>query len=186
MNRLIVIGFFILAGCSPEISVYTDSDPDYDLWSYQTFDWSEKINIEANKNPMYYNELNDKRIKTAIAGELKNRGYQISGNQPDILIHYHIVIQDRMEIVTEPYGYSYTPYWMHRRSAIIPYREGSLVIDMMDTRSKNLIWRGWAVAPIDRRYTSEESAELIKLAVAKIFRKFPGKAKSPAISKGSR
>jgi hypothetical protein len=68
---------------------------------------------------------------------------------------------------------------------MVSYREGSLIIDIMDEKSKNLIWRGWAVAPIDRTYPPEQADKLINLAIEKVFRKFPGHAKLPAITKSS-
>ena len=186
MKILATIGLLILlSGCSPHLSVYSDADPDYDLWTYQTFGWSDKTNIEANNNPIYYNELNDKRIKSAVARELTDRGYRLTDKSPEIIIHYHIVVQDQMNIITESYGYSYSPYWLLRRDRMVSYREGSLLIDIMDEKSKNLIWRGWAVAPIDRTYPPEQTERLINLAIEKIFRKFPGHAKLPAITKSS-
>jgi hypothetical protein len=181
MKKLFAISLLILAGCAPQISVYNDTDPDYDLWTYKTFDWSEKTNIEENKNPLYYNELNDKRIKSAVASEMKHKGYQMTDSQPELIIHYHIVVQDQMALVTEPYGYSYTPYWIRSRTNVYPYKEGSLIIDIMDANSKNLIWRGWAVSPIETSYSPEQTEKLIKLAVTKIFRRFPGKAKPQVI-----
>ena len=182
MKKILVAGLLILAGCSPQIRVYTDTDPDYDLWTYRTFEWSEKTNIEANKNPLHYNELNDKRIKSAVSKELQDRGYQLMSEKPDLMLHYHIVVDDQMVVETEPFGYSYSPYWMRMRTNMYAYREGTLIIDLMDSQTKNLIWRGWAVAPIDGVYTPERTEELINLAVTKIFRKFPAKVKPQAIT----
>jgi hypothetical protein len=183
MKRIIAISLLVLTGCVPQISIYSDTDPDYDLWTYKTFDWSEKTNIEANNNPLYYNELNDKRIKSAVLSELQGRGYQLTTSTAELIIHYHIVVQDQMTVVTEPFGYSYTPYWLRSRADVYPYKEGSLIIDIMDAKTKNLIWRGWAVSPIETSYTPKETEKLIKLAVAKIFRRFPGKARPQVISK---
>jgi hypothetical protein len=181
MKKILVGVLLLLAGCTPQIRVYTDTDPDYDLWTYKTFDWSEKINIEANKNPLHYNELNDKRIKSAVTKELQNKGYQLTANNPDLLLHYHIVVDDQAVITTEPHGYFYSPYWVRMRTNVYSYREGTLIIDMMDAKTKNLMWRGWAVAPIEGEYKPKRTEELINLAVSKIFRKFPAKAKSQPI-----
>jgi hypothetical protein len=56
---------------------------------------------------------------------------------------------------------------------IYSYREGTLILDLMDSKTNNLIWRGWAVSPLDSSYKPEEIDKLIKKAVAKIFNKFP-------------
>ena len=96
MKNLILIAAALLAiACSPEIQVYSDHDPAYQLNNYKTFDWSQKTNIEANRNPLHYNELNDKRIKSAVFSELTSRGYILSDSNPELIIHYHIIIDER-------------------------------------------------------------------------------------------
>ncbi|HEU5290442.1 MAG TPA: DUF4136 domain-containing protein [Cyclobacteriaceae bacterium] len=173
MIRLLVllIALYGLISCSStQMSVHSDIDPDYDLWTYKTFNWGRKIDIEAGRNPLYYNELNDKRIKAAVNQELTARGYSFTESDPELIVHYHIIVDDRSVVRTEPYGYNYGPYWTTMKSNIYAYHEGTLIIDLMDKKSNNLIWRGWAVSVIDE---VEEVDDLIKIAVGKIFKKFP-------------
>jgi hypothetical protein len=178
-----VMSLILFQACSHQISVYTDHDPDYNIKSLTTFDWAHKTNIEVNKNPLHYNELNDKRIKTSIVNQLTRRGYSYSEGQPDFLIHYHIIVDDQSIVTTEPYGYLYGPYWMRMRTNVYSYREGTLIIDLMDPKSNNLIWRGWAVAALNGPYTTGQTEELINRAVEKIFRNFPdSNAEHPVIS----
>lgn len=166
------LALLILTACSNEIRVYTDRDPDYDLWTYKTFDWSQKADIEKGNNPLYYNELNDKRIKTAVSEELVNRGFAASTDNPDLMIHYHIIVDDQSMVINEPYGH-YGPYWTHMHTSVYAYREGTLIIDLMDQKTNNLIWRGWAESAIEGMYDRERVDHLIKASVEKIFRKFP-------------
>ena len=178
MNKIIIVALlFIIGGCSPEIRVYSDHDPDYDLKKYTTFNWVKKENIELGNNPLYYNELNDKRIKSAVQEQLTSRGYSLSENKPDMVVHYHIIVDDQSIVTTDPHGYFYSPYWMRLRTNVYQYREGTLIIDLMDSKSNNLIWRGWASSAIEGVYTPDQIDGLIKTAVAKIFRKFPKKDK---------
>jgi hypothetical protein len=163
----------LLVGCSPEIRVHTDCDPEYDLWAFKTFDWGQKVNIEEGKNPFHYNELNDKRIKSAVQDQLTSRGYLLTDAHPDLILHYHIIVDNKSVLVTEPYGYNYSTYWRRMETNIYSYREGTLILDLMDSQTNNLIWRGWAVSPLDSSYKPEEIDRLIKTAVAKIFKKFP-------------
>ena len=162
----------LLSGCNPQIKVYSDYDPDYDLWTYKTFDWGEKVDIEKGKNPLHYNELNDKRIKLAVEEQMNMRGYLRSQENPDLILHYHIIIEDQTAVVTEPYGYQYGSYWIQAQTNIYPYKQGTLILDLMDKKTNNLIWRGWAVSAIDN-VDPEKVDKLISVTVAKIFRKFP-------------
>lgn len=171
---LIVFSAFII-GCSNRLSVHTDTDPDYDLWSYKSFDWGRKVNIEDLDNPLYYNELNDKRIKTAVLKEMAERGYALSENHPDLLVHYHVIVEDQSMIVTDKFDYSYGPYWTGMNGNLYTYKLGTLIIDIMDTDDKHLIWRGWAKAFVDEETSARQVNKLIKKAIDKMFRKFPEK-----------
>lgn len=172
MKYLFIFLLLAAAGCTPEIQAYTDYDPDYDLWTYTTFDWGEKENKEQNQNPLYYNELNDKRIKKAVLKQLQKRQYRLSGENPQLILHYHIIVEDKAVVVTEPYGYGYGPYWM-RGQQQYTYTQGTLILDLMDSRINQLVWRGWAVAPVDGITSPDQMDELIDTAVRKMFSKFP-------------
>ena len=168
-----ILIIILMGACSPQIRVYTDHDPDYQVSSLASFDWAQKTNIEANSNPLYYNELTDKRIKKAVMEQLTSQGYMHAEGNPDFIIHYHIIVDDQSVVTTEPYGYYYGPYWMRLRTHVYAYREGTLIIDIMDPVTNHLIWRGSAVAGLDGVYTADEREELIKRAVEKIFKHFP-------------
>lgn len=173
MRYLLIISVLLLAGCSQQITVHTDMDPDYDLWKYKSFDWGQKVNIEEGKNPLLYNELNDKRIKAAVQQQLSKRGYKHTAESPDLIMHYHIIVKDQSAVVTEPFGYSYGPYWSRMNTNVYMYKEGTLILDLMDSKTNNLIWRGWAVTDVKDSYSPKEIEEIIQKVVSKIFRKFP-------------
>lgn len=173
MKYQFILSIILIMGCSQQIVVHTDYDPDYDLWKYNTFDWGKKINIEEGQNPLHYNELNDKRIKTAFQEQLSKRGYKITTESPDLILHYHIIVKDQSIVVTEPSGLVYGPYWTRMNTSTYTYREGTLILDIMDKKTNNLIWRGWAVTDVKESYTPKEIESLINTTVSKIFRKFP-------------
>lgn len=173
MRKLLTISIFaVLAGCSPQIRTYSDYDPDYDLWTYKTFDWGQKVGIEKGQNPLHYNELNDKRIKAAVLEQMISRGYQLTEENPDLVLHYHIIVDDQSVVTTEPYGYRYGSYWVRMQTNVYAYREGTLILDLMDKKTNDLIWRGWAVSAVEGVDPAEVD-ELIKTAVMRIFKKFP-------------
>ncbi len=172
---VIIIALASIAGCRSEIRVYSDYDREYNLKKYRTFNWSQNINVELGKHPLQYNELSDKRMKSAVQEQMVRRGYVSSTDKPDLVIHYHIIIDDLSIVTTDPHGYFYGPYWMHLRTNVYKYKEGTLIIDLMDPKTNNLIWRGWAASALPESYSPDQLEGLIKTAVAKIFRKFPKK-----------
>ena len=173
MKYPLIISLLLLTACSQQIAVHTDYDPDYDLWTYKTFDWGQKVNIEEGKNPLHYNELNDKRIKAAVQNQLTKRGYKLTAETPDLILHYHIIVKGQSVVVTEPFGYSYGPYWTRTNTNIYSYKEGTLILDLMDNKTNHLMWRGWAVTDVKESYSPKEVEALINQVVSKIFREFP-------------
>jgi hypothetical protein len=172
MKTYIVFVLLIALACSNDFRVYTDYDPAYDLGTFLTFDWLDKTNIEAGKNPVYYNELNDKRIKTAVQRELDARGYVHSETNAELIIHYHIMVDDKETTVPEHEADTYGPYWQQAPRYVVSYKEGTLIIDVMNSKN-NLIWRGSAAAPIEEIYSPEKVTKLINSAVKKMFKSFP-------------
>lgn len=172
MKRHISLLLVFTIACSPQLRVYTDFDPVYELAGCRTFDWLDKTNIEAGKNPMYYNELNDKRIKSAVERELGSRGYGLSDSNAELVIHYHILIDDKETVLPEHEASNYGPYWQRAPANVYTFREGTLIIDMMDVNN-NLVWRGAAISPIEEIYTPEKTTKLINDAVKKMFKSFP-------------
>jgi Domain of unknown function (DUF4136) len=169
--------FLLLSGCSAGLRVQTDTDPDYDLWAYKSFSWSPNTNIEESKNPIYYNELNDKRIKMAVTAEMVKLGYLQKEHNPDLIIHYHIIVEDQSTVLGDPLGY-HGAYWIGLDSQVYKYKMGTLIIDIMDPKSKNLIWRGWAKAFVDEQASPRQVNQLVNKATRRMFNQFPKKHES--------
>jgi hypothetical protein len=163
---------FILTGCSG-IIVNSDYDRDVNMKPYNTYAWAESKDIEAKNNPLYYNELSDKRIKTEVDKQLKKRGYVLSAENPQLTLHYHILIEDQTELRHDPYV-PYGSYWMQPHVNYYRYNEGTLIIDFMETKTNNLAWRGWASSVLGANRELNEA--LIKEATTQIFKIYPYKA----------
>ncbi|TLV02419.1 DUF4136 domain-containing protein [Dyadobacter luticola] len=168
---LILTGFY---GCSPAIRSYYDFDKEDNVRKYITYAWGTEDLKEVKSNPLYYSELNDKRIRAAANDLLRVKGYILTDQDPDLTLHYHIVIEERSMLSPDPYGYMYGDYFMRPRSNIFTYREGTLIFDLMNTKHKSLVWRGWAVAAMEVvLYDTKDTDVLIRSAVSKIFQNLP-------------
>jgi hypothetical protein len=161
----------LVTACSEQLRIHTDFDRSIEIHRLNTYTWLDSKGIESRNSPIYYNELNDKRIKQAVETQLKSKGYAFHPDSAQLIVHYHIAIEDKLELRTEPYGYTYGNYWMDSKRYPYRYKEGTLIVDFMDSRNKNLIWRGWAVSVLDEEKLITE--ELINSAVKKIFESFP-------------
>jgi hypothetical protein len=178
VKKILIV--LICVSCAPEIVVHTDFDRSIEIHRNTSYAWLNKTGIESRNNPAYMNELTDKRVKTAVDRELSVKGYTRSGDAAQLIVHYHIMIENRTTVATDPYGYHYGSYWMRKRTDVFRYREGTLIIDFMDSRNCNLIWRGSATSVLDEDDMITEKT--VNEAIAKIFKAFPFSAAREAVT----
>lgn len=165
-----------LGSCSPALVVRTDFDKSVEIHRSTKYSWLRQKEIESRNNPFFYNELNDKRIKSAVNAGLADKGYSLDVDTPEFLIHYHIIIEEKaVAVQTDPYGYSYSTFWRNNQTDVRRYKEGTLILDFMDADNRQLIWRGWAVSILDEEKLVSEN--LINSAVRDILERFPVSAK---------
>lgn len=165
----------LLTACGPSVRVFYDRDENINVANYKTYSWLSAEAIEAKGlNPIYYNELNDIRIKNAVNSQLHAKGFESVSGKGELELHYHIIVENKSSETIEPYNYTYTPYW--RKMSVYHYREGTLMVDIMDKQKNALVWRGYAVEVITDKTTTKPE-EAINYAVAKIFKSFPVSSK---------
>ena len=175
MKKLLIytlIAFFITS-CSPTIRSFSDYDKDVFVSNYKTYSWLDLKTIEQKgSNPIYYNELTDKRIKNAVDVQMLLKGLRLVKDNGELKLHYHIVVEDKTNISTDPIGYNYGPYWVGRKVNVFQYTEGTLIVDMMDAKSNALAWRGWATDVVTENNRKNPEKGIIN-AINSIFKKYP-------------
>jgi len=178
--RSVILVFMLLAvflaGCGSDISVNYDYDIDAPFSEYKSYAWIERDEAAINTSPsgIPNSRLIESRIKSAIDAQLLKKGFTENNTSPDVLIVYHTGIQDRINVTD--WGYSYGGYyggWGGRAIDVYQYQQGTLVIDMIELSSKELVWRGWAQGTVDQRTTPDEIDYKITTAVKKVFSKYP-------------
>lgn len=179
-SLILIFISILIAGCSNELIVRTDFDKSVSVQQMIEYNWLGQHDIESRNNPLYYNELNDKRIKNRVDAQMKVKGYILSTTEPKMLLHYHFAVEERSMYRPEEFGYIYNRYWLDQRINHIRYAEGTLIIDFMDATNCNLIWRGWATSVLDDSRTMNE--DLLNRAVDDILKHFPESAAKEMIT----
>lgn len=167
-----VLFLFILGSCS-SIRVNSDYDKSVDFSQYKTYAFH-KRGIER----VEISELDKKRILHAIDVELGKKGMTKSEN-PDLLVN--IFTKERERIDVDQYyagwgygwGYGWNPYLWGGRTYVSTYVEGTLYIDLIDAKKKELVWEGEGVGYLTENREKKESQ--INEFVAKILAQFPPK-----------
>lgn len=157
ISALLLTGLLLApSGCS-RVSVHAMADPDANFASFATFDFlpdggrSERPRNLPPRLRMLADPLYKAHVQEAIEMHLNARGLLRAPRnaQPDLLIGYRTVVKDQAEVVPPVYGVG----WRGRSFVARPghvhwYKEGTLVIDIIDRQGEHLVWRGIGVGAI--------------------------------------
>lgn len=133
----IVLLSFLLSGCSTNYKILSDKEEGIDFSSYRSF----KIFNHEHGFPKGANQINHQRIERAITNNLEALGYNETEN-PDVLIAWFVKVQTKTTY--DVYNTYYQRWSPIQRVNIYNYKQGSLVIDIIDADTRQVIWHGRA------------------------------------------
>ncbi len=158
-----LFALFLLSACS-SITVNTDFDPEANFRSYETYGW---MPMKDRPRDPLHNTLTDARIKRAIQAEMEGHGYRfVDKGRADLRVAFHYGIKTHVDV----HHYGYSRWRGPRHTEVRRYKEGTLIIDLVDTREKQLVFRGWASGLIRGPETADKK---INESVKAIFEKYP-------------
>jgi hypothetical protein len=175
-NFLLLSIIVLTACCSSIYGVSYDYDRNTDFSHLKTYDWLPMPVTDVYDEKEQIDTISIKRIKAATNNKLEAKGLEISSENPDFLIAVYLRTKERLRSITYggPYVYSYYGYGPYGvTSTIRQYEEGTLLLDFVDTKSKQLIWRGSGKSDLDSVTTPEKRERVITEAVQKILDNFP-------------
>ena len=163
---LIFIGF--IAGCAHVYDVNYDYDKNADFANLKTYDWM-PISQESNAS-----RRNSEYVEEAVDAELQAKGLGLNSDNPDFLITARLGTKNtKSERIKGPQFSSFNRKAGRKGVEVTDIEVGSLVVDVVDAKSKKIVWRGNAKAVVDDSDSPERTEKLIKNAVSKILKNFP-------------
>lgn len=162
-----------LGGCAtPKIGY--DFDRSINFSGYHTYAWISGPQ-EATGDRRLDNALLDARIRTAIDEQLHSKGYTTTADRSaEFFVAYHVGMKDMMKgASTQNYIGDRAHGTYTTLSDIQPYKEGTLLIDIVDAASKQLVWQASALAEADQGLTPKEREERITGTVRAMLSHFP-------------
>jgi len=161
---LLSIFAFTLFSCA-SVQVKTDYDTQTDFSKYKTFAFYKK-GIDQSK----ISDLDKRRILRAIDKKLTAKGMKKSSN-PDLLVSIFAKAQKQVNVYNNSwYPYYYTPYY---RNNVSQYVQGTLFIDLIDAKKKQLVWQGIGKGALSTSSKPEKKEARIQEIVAEILAKYP-------------
>jgi len=162
---------FILGACGSSISVYSDFDKSADFSQYKTYAFHRR-----GIDKVQISELDKKRILHAIEAELGKKGLTKS-ETPDLLINIFTKEREQVDVNQYNAGWGYgwrwgwNPYLWGGRTYVTTSTQGTLYIDLIDAKKKELIWQGEGVGYLTENRDKKEAQ--INEFVTKILAQYP-------------
>lgn len=157
---LIALLIAALAGCA--MTPRHEFDQQANFSELRTFSWLEPEYGDREvsvSHPVLDSPLLGQRVRQAVTRELQERGYVQVEENPDFLVTYHTAEREDERprsgtYMSLGYGRGHSPFF---GSSVLldltprSFQEGTLIIDVVNARSDELIWRGWNDAVLNQR-----------------------------------
>lgn len=160
---------FILASCS-SVRVNSDYDKKANFSGYKTYAY-----LKSAVDKVEISDLDKKRILHSIDDAMITKGFTKS-ETPDLLISIFTKENQRVDVYNNSgfgwgMGWGYSPYMGMGFNSTYVTPEGTLYIDLIDAKTKELVWQGEGSGYLTK-YTEEKDAR-IKEFVDKILAQYP-------------
>ncbi|MDX1760972.1 MAG: DUF4136 domain-containing protein [Christiangramia sp.] len=136
-----------------------------------------------NKDTIINREIDNDAIQQVIVetinANMRDEGFVLDTRTPDVLVHFHPMFDEKVAVNANPVytnypyyrpGHYVGPYYQDfmyenyftiqrlngPRVSQVPYRERSIVIDLIDRRTNEILWRGTTDETIGSRRMERE------------------------------
>ena len=160
-----VLGMLVglLAISAQAQSVQTDYDKSVRLANLKTFSFIDQR--RGPTDPLAADSLNENRIRTALESQLMSNGLRTDENA-DFGIAYHVTTKNKLSV--QDYGYG-PPRWFGSRNIHVNQdTEGTLLVDFIDLKTNQVIWRGRATGILELKDVEKK----ISKSVEKLVKQF--------------
>ncbi|MEH6570964.1 MAG: DUF4136 domain-containing protein [Halioglobus sp.] len=177
----------ILAGCATKGTYEVDYDEYRDFSNYKSFRWYDDVHPSQEADYRQYNS-SDQRVRDHVDGYLQKKGFELlDSGTSDFWVNYHISKQSNMKIdnfgrypsagahgavsggtygSAVAVGYSSGP-------SVKEYKEGTVVIDIIDVQSSEIVWRGIAEERLPKKMDRATRDEMAAVITRELLEDFP-------------
>ena len=141
-----------------------DWDGDADFSKYRTYSWKDGTPIQ--------NPLMQERAVEAVNEQLQAKGMKQVVSGSDVQVVIHASQHQEQQIVGSSFGYGRWGGWGGTTStSVYNIPKGSLMVDLVDSSSNKLVWRGSASETLSDK--PEKNTKKIRKVIEKMFKKYP-------------
>jgi hypothetical protein len=187
IRRLLAVAALATLTACFSVQVNHDFNPKADFAALQTFDWMPESDHQSDSSAA--DDLRERRFRTATEAYLTEKGFRKVTSGADFVVGYHLTVENEVDFQTVntywgprwDYGGMYPDYYggyygggmAPTRSTARGYLQGTLIIDIFDVESEELVWRGVGEAQMEPDWTPQERDQNSRKAVRAILAAFP-------------
>ncbi len=183
MRYLVICVVFsvVFAGCTSLVNVQTESGDSANLTGLKTYDW-----LQTNTPPAESVRVNNSEVvglvRDAVEKSLQKKGYtRDEAGNPDFVVTWFGAIEAKVKKESIDHFYRTTGYGAvatqlapkKEGAVIMEYEEGTILIDVLNPKSHETIWRGSGTDRLLKEMNEAEAATYINRMVGQILKDFP-------------
>jgi Domain of unknown function (DUF4136) len=169
LKILPVIALLILASCA-SVHVNADYDKKANFSGYKTYAY-----LKSGIDKAEISDLDKKRILYAIDETMAAKGFTKTENA-DVIISFFTKERERQDYYNNfgmnwGWNWGWNPWWGMNTGFMSTSTEGTLIIDVIDGKTKELVWQGKGTGYLTEN-TDKKDARA-KEFVSRILEKYP-------------
>ena len=168
-TRFVLLAMLFLFGSALSAQqVKTDYDRSANFAQYKTYSWEQV----KTRNPLYVD-----RIRSAVDAALAAKGWNRVDSGGDVSIVAIGIARDEQTLNTFYDGFGGGWRWRgfggfgEATTTIDTYKVGTLIVDLFDTKTKKLLWRGSSSDTLSNN--SDKNIKTLDKGIEKLFKNFP-------------
>lgn len=171
---LFVVGTILLGyGFATAQDVNYNYDQTTDFSKFKTYKWA------PVKGAKELDSLTDKNIIAAVDATLATKGLtKTDAEQADLLVGYEVALDQEKQIDAWGGGVGWRFGGGMASATTSTINVGTLVLDMYDPATKQIVWRGTATKTLDPKKDPEKRQEALQKAMTKLLKNYPPAKKS--------
>lgn len=176
-----VVFSVVFAGCTSLVKVQTEPGDSTNLTGLKTYDWLQ-TNTPPSENVRVHNPEVVALVRDAVEKNLQKKGYtRDEAGKPDFVVTWFGAIEAKVKkesidhfYRTSGYGAVASQLSPKKEGAVVmEYEEGTILIDVLNPKSHETIWRGSGTDRLLKKMNKDETATYLNRVVGQILKDFP-------------
>lgn len=178
----ILAAALVIGACASSPRIVTNADPDADFGAYRTFIFATPLGTDR---PGGTRTLLSHHLVESVTAEMQRRGYALADSGADLTLNFYVSTEEKIDVREIPAGPPWYGYYGYRRglygawdgyaTEVTQYTEGTLNVDVIDTRKNQLVWEGAVIGRV-RDVADEGLQHRVIEAVEQLFARYPYRA----------